>query len=360
MRRQPRQQRSQALVKSLVEATGRVIIVLLGTNTHRLQILFDLAQSLKRKVVLFGETLIQTALVAAVTGNLLYDRKIEASLEDLPSLPDNETLIIATGHEGDPFNILEELAYNKNPELTVRQSDTIIYSADVAPGRLRRLAMILDQLLSLNVKALFGTRDGVHVSKHAAREELKLMLSIIKPRFFIPALAEGRHIMHHAQLAYEWGMPPESVFPLKNGEILEVGNGGAYVAGEVESQAVLYNRDQGERVTTFSVHERKTLSLEGVVTIGCVVDSCLALISGPTIEAGAAGFLQSAEWLNTQQELTILIAQSITAFRVAGKQDIGALRVAIRELVSKTLKSRLQAKPAVQIMLHQLVTTPPE
>ncbi|MBI4532741.1 MAG: ribonuclease J [Candidatus Melainabacteria bacterium] len=346
--------------KQIVEATGRVIVVLPGTNTHRLQILFDLAQSLKRKVILFGETLIQTALVAAVTGNLVYDRKIEASHEDLPALQDHEVLVIATGHEGDPFNILEELAYNKNPELLARESDTIIYSADVAPGRLRRLAMIQDQLLCLGVKALFGAKNGVHVSKHAAQEELKLMLSIIKPRFFIPGLAEGRHIMHHAQLAYEWGMTPESVFPLKNGEILEIGNGGAHVAGEIESQAVLYNRDQGERVTTFSVNERKTLSLEGILTVGCVVDSSLTLISGPTIEGGASGFLQSSDWLNTKQELCVAIAQFVAGFRDAGKQDIGALRVAIREMVSKTLKLQLQAKPSIQVMIHQLSTSLPE
>jgi len=348
------------LDKHIALARGRVIVVIPGTNTHRLQILFDLARKLNRKVVLVGETLIQTAVVAAITGNLVYDRKIEASLDGLSALPDQEVLVVATGIEGDPMNLVQELAYAQHGELSVKAGDTVIYSAEILPGSSRLMANILDAFLSAGVKAVNGPRDGVHVSKHASREELRLMLSLARPRYFVPALGEGRHIMHHAQLAIDWGLPADAVFPLKNGEILEIGNGIASLIGSLESQAVLYNRDQGERVTTFSVNERKSLSLEGVVTIGCALDARGNLVSGPVIEAGASGFLQSAEWVSARQELIEAISECISISKQSGKEDVSALRASVRELAAKFLRSRLQAKPMIQVVIHELVTSHPQ
>src|SRR5262249_40431633 len=171
------------LDNNLSAAPGRAIVVLPGTNTHRLQILFDLAAKRGRKVVLYGETLIKTAVVAVVTGNLTYDRRIEASLEELPQLPDQEVLIIATGLESDPMDILKELAHGRNRDLTPKHGEPIIFIAEPPPGTSRQLAMFLDQFLSIGVKTIYGARSGVYVSKHASREELKLIMAIVKPRY---------------------------------------------------------------------------------------------------------------------------------------------------------------------------------
>src|SRR5579885_2041066 len=347
------------LEKNIAGAPGRVIVVVPGTNTHRLQILFDLARKLDRKVVLVGETLVKAALVAVVTGNLIYDRKIEAGLEDLQSLPDAKILVVATGLEGDPMNMMHELAFGKHKEIAPEEGDTIIYSADIYPGRSRQMAMILDEFVSRGVNSFIGLRAGVHVSKHAGGEELKLMLSITKPRFFVPALGEGRHIMRHAQLAVDWGMPRDSVFPLQNGDVLEVGTESASVIGTIESQAVLYNRDQGERVTTFSVNERKNLSLEGVMTIALAVDSQLNVLSGPVIEAGASGFLQSEEWIAVRGDLGQTVLGTIASAPGADREDLSLLRTAVRDAAAKLLRSRLQAKPLIQVVIHQVATSPP-
>src|SRR5579885_3383982 len=228
------------LLKHVEQATGRVAIVFPGTNTSRLQILFDIAQMTGRKVVLLGESLISTTLSAAVTGNLIYDRQIEASTKQLSTLADKHVLILASGIESEPLHVLTDLAYGRNDEVRLKEGDTVIYSANVMPGKMRNMAMVLDQLLSLSVKTIqAGQFAPIHVSKHASREELKLMLSITRPRYFIPAIGEGRHIMHHAQLGIEWGLDPSNVFPMYNGEIFELKNGIASLIGTVESQAVL-------------------------------------------------------------------------------------------------------------------------
>ena len=202
-----------SLGEHVSSASGRVIVVMPGTNSHRLQIVFDIARSTSRKVAVLGETLIRTAVTAAITGDLVYDRGMEASLENLRNLEDKEILIAATGIEGDPMNILSKLAYGQNKDITITQGDLIIYSAGIYAGRARQMAVILDQFLLAGIKVVSGEHAGVHVSKHGAREELKLMLSLTKPKFFIPALGKGRHIMHHAQLAGSGACRLSQCFP---------------------------------------------------------------------------------------------------------------------------------------------------
>ncbi len=353
-----------ALENHIKKAPGRAFVLMSGTNTHRLQILFDIARRLDRKVLLVGEVLIRTAVAAAITDNLKFDRNLEAQLADLKALPDNQVLVVATGSEGDPMSAIAELANGTHREITTKAGDVVIFSADVIPGRSRQMAVILDQFLAQGVQTVQGPRQRVHVAKHASREELKLMLSLVNPRYFVPTFGEGRHIMHHAQLAIDWGVPPDAVFPLKNGEILSIDHGIAGIVGAVEAQAVLVNRDQGERVTTFSVNERRVLSMEGVVTISLVVDENGHILSGPLVEAGGSAFLSSPEWQDAKEELTGNLLSAHRKLLDSGKGktegapfDVTPLRSSLRETALKTLRSRLQAKPTVQVMVQQALAT---
>ncbi|MGE0265601.1 MAG: ribonuclease J [Candidatus Obscuribacterales bacterium] len=346
-----------ALEKAVGAAEGRVFVVFPGTNTHRLQIFFNIARSTGRKVVLVGDSLLRTALAAAITGNLIYDRSLEATVEQLDSLDDDKVMVIASGIEDDPLNVLYSLAYGNHPEISLKEGDSLIYSAHVMPGRLRFLAMILDQLLGLGVHAVQGFKQGVHVSKHASCEELKLMLSMVKPRFFIPAIGEVRHIMHHAQLSIDWGLDPENVFPINNGDILEIRNGVASLVGSIEAEPILFNREQGERVSTASVKERRALSLEGVVTVCMVVDPGLNIIAGPTITAGASGFLRAPQWQETVNKLKEVVIEAVSAMKDG--TESGAMRAAVRDLCVKTLRGRLNAKPTVQVVVHEVSTSRP-
>ncbi len=346
------------LERELKAAPGRVIIILPGTNTHRLQLIFDLASALGRKVIVHGEALIQTTLAAVVTGHLFYDRKIEAAMSDLEKLPDQAVLMLATGQASDPMDFLHDLAYKKLPWFSLKNTDTVIYSADIDPGNSRRMAMILDELLSAGVKVIHGTSDGVHTSRYASQEELKLMLTLTRPKYFVPCLGEGRHIIHHAQLAINWGMPANCVFPLHNGEILEIEGHNAKIAGNIDSKPVLYNRYQGEIVATFSVKERRALSTDGSLTIGCALDAKGQLISGPIIEAGASGFLKSHDWISIQEEIKTAITDLIANFSYDDQNNINPLRSAIRELASKMIRSRLQAKPVLHVVVQSVTNYP--
>lgn len=345
-----------SLEKHIGSAPGRVIVIVPGTNTHRLQILFDIAARNDRKVVLLGDTILNVAIAAAVTGNLTYERKTEATIEDVDKLKDEHVLIITTGIEADPISALDDFAYGRLKDVAPKSGDTVIFGADIVAGRARHMAMILDQLLVQGVKTIYGSKQGVHVSKHGSCEELKLMLSLARPRYFLPAMGEFRHIMHHKDLAIDWGMHEDNIFTLQNGDILTVENGVAWILDQVESQSVLFNREQGERVTTFSVNERRSLSLEGIVTVGLVVDSTGEIMSGPSIEVGGSGFLRSEEWAAVHDDLILSIEETVA--RLADPQadapfEVGAVRAAVREVTAKTLRSRLTAKPTIQVIVHE-------
>jgi ribonuclease J len=345
---------SSRLVGELADAPARVFIVLPGTNTHRLQLIFDIAFKLGRKVILYGEALAQTAVAAVATGNLKYDRQIEAGLEQLSGLPDKEMLIVATGSYGDPMELLSELASDLNPHLQVKTGDTIIYSAGISLGSSRAMSVLLDAFLARGVNIRYGAAHNIHVSKHAGQEELKLMLTMAKPKIFLPALGEGRHIAHHAQMAVNWGMDPHAVFCLRNGEVLEITGGSAAVAGLVDAAPVFYSRDQEEKVTMYSVRERKYLSYEGVITIGCVLDSAGKLAVEPTIEGGGSGFLQSLDWLALKTQLKENVAGAISEFTVTADEDLPKLKDGIREQANKLIRGNLLARPLVQVVVQRL------
>lgn len=339
--------------KHISEAEGRAIVVMNATNTLRMQVLFDLAKQLNRKVVLYGDALVETAVAAVITGNLSYDRSIEATLKDLDRLKESEVLVLATGEDGDAMLLMQMLSRNKCKDFALRRGDTVVYSSEIYPGESRKMAMNLDRLLSMGVHSFIGVKAGVHVSNHAGREELKLMLSLAKPRFFVPTLGEGRHIMHHAQLAKDFGISPENVFPLGNGSILEFTNGGASVIGSVEAQAVFYNRDQEESVTAFSVNERRSLCMEGVLIVGLLLSPDGELIQAPAFEGAALGFQQANEWRVVQSDLIQAITDLVAKQREENPGEIAALRSSVRDVVAKALRSKLSSKPAIHVVFHE-------
>lgn len=338
-------------------ADGRVLVALPGTNTLRLQVLFDLAKKFNRKVILSGEALVQSAIAAALTGNLAYDRNIESTITGMGELAEEKILILVTGEYGDAMQAVSDLAYGKHRELSLKKGDTVVFSSEIFPGESRKMAMILDQFLALGVVAYTSARSGVHVSNHAGREELKLMLSVAKPIYFIPALGEGRHIMHHAQLAGEFGVPSDCIFPLRNGDVLELHAGSASVIGSVEAQAIFYNRDQAESVTSFSVNERRALCQEGVLSVGLLLDENKQLMAEPVLEGAALGFVNSREWDSLKPALLQAVKDVVAT---NGKElEVGPLRSVIRELITKNMRARLQAKPTIQVIIHELVTSRP-
>ena len=338
------------------QAQGRVIVLMSGTNTYRLQILFDLAKRHKRKILLVGDVLTRCAVAAAMSGNLIYYPELEISPGELKTIPDDKVLIVATGKEGDALPILVELAAGHQEDIGTKRGDTIIFSAELQPGRLRQMAMLLDQFLLSKIAVYWGEEQGVHVTRNAGQEELKLLLSLICPHYFVPAFGEGRHIMHHAKLARDWGMPKESVFPLQNGEVLNFENGVAIIQGRVENQAVLINRDKGELVTTFTVNERRAMSQEGLITVSLVIDEAGKLLSGPQFDCGAASFRYSTQWQEACQQMNESI---LAAIEKASRDDNGeevvldqvAIRSIVREIANKTLRARLQTKPVLQIVI---------
>lgn len=347
-----------AMQKLCRQAQGRLIVVIPATNTHRLQVLFDVAASAGRKVFLTGDVLHKVAVSAAISGHLNYDRGLEGAAADLLELEDEKVLFIASSKEADPIDVLEAMARGEHEAITLKAGDTIVFSSDVVPGQARRMAHILDELLAKDIACHWGTRQNVHVSRYGAKEELKLMLSVCKPRYFAPAMGEARHITQHAALGEFFNLDEDHVFSLGNGQILELKNGMGRVVGQIEAEPVLFNRDQGERVTTASVKERQALSLEGVLTLALTVNGKGDMVSGPELDCGASGFLLNDQWPQIQEDILTVTGQTverITKERLGDERDSGPyLRSAIRESVVKVLRNQLSAKPTVQVLIHQV------
>ncbi|MBN9394111.1 MAG: ribonuclease J [Candidatus Melainabacteria bacterium] len=359
------------LHKIAQEAAGRVIVVMPATNTYRLNALYAAAAQSGRKLILSGETLQKVALSTAMAGHLAMDtaNAIGSSFTEVKSrsIPDKGVMVVASSIECDPIRILEDITYDEHPEIHLQAGDTIVFSSDIMPGELRHMANVLDRLLSRHVDCIYAVRNGVNVSKHAAQEELKCMLNVAKPAIFVPAIGEGRHIARHAELARHYGINPGAIFTMRNGQCLAYkpfDPTDADIIGEIESAPVLFNRDQGERVTTSSVNERRSLSLEGILTVGLTVDQSGNLLAEPDIKCGASGFQLSRQWEELSGEMPEIVKEAVDrAFsralisfdREQGMIDAHtALRSVVRESVVKAVRSRLSAKPTVQVIVHQV------
>ncbi|OPZ89696.1 MAG: Ribonuclease J 1 [bacterium ADurb.Bin425] len=348
----------RSIEKISQSAEGRLIVVMPATNTHRLKVLFEVAKRTGRKVFLQSPTLHKVAVSAAISGYLTYDRNIEGEADKLDTTEDRQVLILESSKEADPIDVLQAISRFEHPTTRLKVGDTIVFSSDVVPGQVRRMAHILDELLALSVPCYYGNRQGVNVSRYGAREELKLMLSITKPRYFAPAMGESRHIVQHGNLGEFFNLGADEIFNLQNGDVLEMKNGYVRPFGRIEAEPVLFNCDQGERVTTASIKERQALSVEGFMTLGLTLGLDGKLLSGPNLSCGASGFLLSDEWPDVRQEIEIAARAAVTKVvqeRINDERDSGPyMRSAVREAVVKVLRNRMGAKTTVQVQIHQV------
>ncbi len=203
------------------ECGGRIIIAVFASNLHRIQQVVWLARDYGRKVLLNGKSMLTNIRIARELGYLDFDPADEITLQDLPKLPDQEVVILTTGSQGEPMSALTRMALRDHKKLKVHPGDTVILSSKFIPGNERSIQNIINHLYRQGAEVIYEQVRDIHVSGHAYKEELKLLINTVQPRYFIPIHGEYRHLVKHRQLALDTGMPPEQCLLLENGHVLE-------------------------------------------------------------------------------------------------------------------------------------------
>ncbi|MGZ7078356.1 MAG: ribonuclease J [Thermoanaerobaculia bacterium] len=267
-----------ALDRVFSSAKGRILVTSFASHIHRVQQVIDLARKFKRRVALVGRSIVDNVETAERLGYLRFAREQRASSTDIDA---KELVIITTGTQGEPSSALARMSVGEHRQISIERGDTIVISARTIPGNERAVSHMIDNLYRRGAEVISNEQPDVHVSGHACQEELKLMLSITKPKFFIPMHGTLRHLIHHGRLAEEMGVPHGSV--ITNGQVAVIENDSLVVLDERVAHGKVFIDAEAEEVPEIVVRDRQHLAEDGFVIVVVAVDSNGRLVRDPEI-----------------------------------------------------------------------------
>lgn len=300
------------------EAQGRIFVATFSSNVSRLQQIFTAAERYGRKVALVGRSMLNVFNAANNLGYIQMKPDTLIEISQVDKLPPEQVCIISTGSQGEPMSALTRIAFNNHRELEIQAGDTVIISATPIPGNEKPIYKVINELYKREAKVYYSALADVHVSGHASQEEIKLVHSLVRPKFFIPAHGETRMLYQHADLAHKLGVPFENIFILANGDIFEIAKGSAKVTGFTNGDAVLIDGSSKGDVDNTVLRERKLLSDDGVVSIALAVGKSGAMMAQPVVSA--MGFLYDSEHQKIEAACRQHAANMVTRTISSGKK----------------------------------------
>lgn len=334
-------------------APGRIIISTFASNIHRIQQAIDVAAMFGRKVVLCGKSMVSNAQIALDLGYLRIPKETWLRLEDLKKLDDKEAVIITTGSQGEPMSVLSRIATGEHKQIKIKEGDTVILSAKMIPGNERSIGKIINHLFKRGANVIYEKVSEIHVSGHASKEELKLMLNMVRPKYFIPIHGEYRHLVYHSKLALKMGIPRENVFILADGDVLEVNGDGASKGGRVDSGRILIDGKGIGDVEEMVLRDRRRLAHDGIVIVLIAFDKLTgSVVSGPDIISRGFVFEDvSQEVLNDVKEL---VSSTIRDMDTEIASDASLLKAKIRSTLKKYLRNTMERTPMIVPIIFEI------
>ena len=274
---------------------NRIIIATFASNVHRVQQIINSAEKYGRKVVLSGRSMVNVTETARKLGQFRVKKDTFIDIKDMDKYDDSELVLITTGSQGEPMSALTRIAYGEHRKIQLTPNDAIILSATPIPGNENAVTKVINRLLERGAKVIYETLSEIHVSGHACQEELKLILSLIKPKYFIPAHGEVRHLMKHAKIANQMGIPEENIFIMENGNCLEISQKDAKLVGDVPSGNILVDGLGVGDVGNIVLRDRRHLSEDGLIIVVITITKQGKVVSGPDIISRGFVYVRESE-----------------------------------------------------------------
>jgi ribonuclease J len=270
-------------------ATGRIIVATFASNIHRIQQVMDVAQRYNRKVVISGLTMQKNVEIANSLGYLNFKSDLIVDVSRAGSHPNKKLVIIGTGSQGEPMSALYRMAYGTHRNFIAEKGDTVIITASVIPGNERMVTNVVNSLMKIGAEVYYDQDDDIHVSGHGSSKELKLMISVTKPKFFMPVHGEFRHLKAHAEIAESLNIKPSRIVLADNGDMLELTSKSFKKVGSIElSQIYVDGRDIGD-IESSVIKDRHVMSSDGIIFIAVVVAEGMLMRQPDIVSRGFLG-----------------------------------------------------------------------
>ncbi|MCK9177146.1 MAG: ribonuclease J [Clostridiales bacterium] len=330
------------------EAKGRIIVATFSSNVFRLQQVISTAEAFGKKVLILGRSMLNVFEAADSLGYLDYEPSTIIDVRSIDSLPPEKVVILATGSQGEPMSALSRLAFSEHRSTEIMEGDTVILSSSMVPGNEEAIFRVINELFMKGADVIYESLAEVHASGHACQDELKQIIALTRPKYFIPSHGEFRMLYRHAELASQMGIPHDAIILLKNGDILEfTEEGQAEFAGYTEGAGILIDGSGMGDVDEYVLRDRLQLADEGVVSVVIVIDAeANRLYSEPVVEA--RGFIYESE-MNHVKSLCQKRVKEIADELWKKKKPLGAHMMSddIRDKIQKSLFEYTRRRPVV-------------
>lgn len=330
----------------------RIIIATFASNIHRVQQIIDIAEKTGRKVALSGRSLENVVSVASELGYIKASPTTLIGIDEVKKYTDDQLVIITTGSQGEPMSALSRMASGNHRKVSIGYNDCVIISAKPIPGNEKTVYRVINDLLKLGATVVYEKMYDVHVSGHACQEELKLMLSLVKPKYFIPVHGEQKHLRYHARLAESVGVPSENIIIADNGYEISVSNRSIAVSGTVASGKVYVDGYGVGDVGTRVMKERLHLGQDGIIIIAATIDAASGeLLSGPEVVSRGFVYVKEAEGL--MNEAVVKSMNIIDSFPPYSF-DLNAMNTKLRDEISRLMYERTKRSPMILPILMEV------
>lgn len=333
------------------KCTGRIIISTFASSIPRIQQIISIAEKYNKRICIHGKSLENTLNIAREQGYINLQPEMIVKIEETKLIPENQLLILATGSQGEPLSALTLMAGNNHKWVKIKEGDTVIISATPVPGNESLVHNTINSLFRLGAEVIYESaynsrnRDfHIHVSGHGSQEELKTLINIVKPEYFIPIHGEIRHLVHHARLANEMGIPKENIFQMEDGCILEISGNSSRIIGKLLLDDVMVDGlgigDIGRAV----LKDRQLLSENGICFAVIVVDkNTREILEGPFIETRGLIYIKESQELLQQAKENVL--KSLCENK--SKTDSESLSSCMKTALRRFFQSKIRRRPVI-------------
>jgi ribonuclease J len=338
------------LQRMFSEAEGRIIVATFSSNIHRIRQVLSAAQESGRKVVVVGRSMATTTRIASERGYLEIPPGIMADIREVGDLPDNRLALLSTGSQGEPLSALSLMAYGRHRFLTVKPGDVLVLSSRFIPGNEKAINHIINEFCRMGARVEYEKVAHVHVSGHAGRDELRTLIRLVQPRWFVPIHGEYRHLRMHARLAVEEGVPEERVILAQDGDVIEFSREGAGIVDQLDLRRVYVDGIGIGDVGSEVLRDRRALSEVGLVTVVVVVARESGdLVGGPELSSLGVTYQELEPELIDGARAAV--AAAIAKLEPRSVEEWGAVKDQVRLAVRRHINRILRRKPVVQTIV---------
>ena len=328
----------------------RIIVATFASNVDRVQQIINAADRFGRKVVVEGRSMVNIIETATNLGRLSIPENTLIDIENLKDYPEEQTVIITTGSQGESMAALSRMAMGQHRKVKIGCNDTVIFSSSPIPGNEKAVTKVINELFHKGADVIF---QDAHVSGHACQEEIKLIYTLTQPKYAIPVHGEYKHLKAHAKLAEQLGMDKENIFILKSGDVLELGADGAEVVGEVSVGAILVDGLGVGDVGNVVLRDRQRLAEDGIVIVVAVMDSYTnTLVSGPDIVS--RGFTYTRDNDDLIEEASAIAYEVMERMQERGVTDWGKIKANLRDSLNEFFWKSTKRRPMILPILMEV------